>query len=258
MYISQTNSTNTLLRDEYRDAPHLFTIRTDYQTSGRGQAGNGWESERGKNLLFSTLLRPERMEAARQFELSMAVSLALYRTVKGEMSTINCQLSTIKWPNDLYFGDRKLAGILIENVLQGPYIESSIVGVGLNVNQTVFHAAPNPISLRLITGKEYELDKLLNAFLAQLQSALTESPNALKQAYLATLYRREGFFPYQEREVSILPTNNISAAEAEKENRPVFWAEIAGVSDVGELILRRQDGTKKSYHYKQIRYVLES
>ena len=258
MYISQTNSTNTLLRDEFRDAPHLFTIRTDYQTSGRGQAGNGWESKRGQNLLFSTLLRPQRMEATLQFELSMAVSLALYRTIKGKMSTVNCPLSTIKWPNDLYFGDRKLAGILIENVLQGPYIERSIVGIGLNVNQTVFHAAPNPVSMRLLTGKEYDLDELLNTFLAQLQSALTESSEFLRQAYLSVLYRREGFFPYQEREVSVLPTNNISAAEAKKENRPVFWAEIAGVSDVGELILRRQDGSEKPYHYKQIRYVLES
>lgn len=256
MYISQTNSTNTLLRDAYPDAPHLFTIRTDYQSAGRGQSGNGWESEAGQNLLFSTLLRPDHMPAARQFDLSMAVALALHRTIKGEMSIVNFQLSTIKWPNDLYYGDLKLAGILIENILQGACIERSIVGVGLNVNQRTFASAPNPTSLSLITGQRYDLDALLERFLAELATTLTLPHEELKQAYLSVLYRREGFYPYQEREVSVLPTNNISPAEAERQAKPVFMAEIADVTDFGELILRTRDGENRTYHYKQIRYVL--
>ena len=253
MYISQTNSTNTLLRDAYPDAPHLFTIRTDYQSAGRGQAGNGWESEAGQNLLFSTLLRPDHMPAARQFDLSMAVALALHRTVP---ITNNRSPLTVKWPNDLYYGDLKLAGILIENILQGACIERSIVGVGLNVNQRTFASAPNPTSLRLITGQRYDLDALLERFLAELETTLTLPHDEIKQAYLSVLYRREGFYPYQEREVSVLPTNNISPAEAERQAKPVFMAEIAGVTDFGELILRTRDGENRTYHYKQIRYVL--
>lgn len=256
MYISQTYSTNTLLRDDYPDAPHLFTIRTGYQTAGRGQAGNGWESEEGKNLLFSTLIRPDELPAARQFELSMAVSLALLRTVTALLPENEAQAVAIKWPNDLYWHDQKLAGILIENCLQGSLVGRSVCGIGLNVNQTTFAAAPNPVSLKQITGKEYEPEAILQSFLAELQDALALPPEALRENYLACLYRREGFYPYQEREVSVLPTNNISPEAARAENRPVFMAEIAGITAFGELVLRDREGNTHTYHYKQIRYVL--
>ena len=256
MYISQTYSTNTLLRDEYPDAPHLFTIRTGFQTAGRGQAGNGWESEADRNLLFSTLIRPDDLPATEQFSLCMAVSLALYRTVESLMQPYDTAPLAIKWPNDLYYGDLKLAGILIENIIQGANIARSVAGIGLNVNQTAFHAAPNPVSLTQITGRTYDIELILNNFLAELPRVLALPACELRTAYMARLYRSEGFHPYQEREVSVQPTNNISPEQAQTEPRPVFLAEIAGITPFGELILRDSDGREHTYHYKQIRYVL--
>ena len=256
MYISQTYSTNTLLRDEYPDAPHLFTIRAGYQTAGRGQAGNGWESEADRNLLFSTLIRPDNLPATEQFNLSMAVSLALYRTVAALLPTEEADALSVKWPNDLYFGDLKLAGILIENIIQGANIARSVAGIGLNVNQSVFTSAPNPVSMTQITGRSYDLELILNDFLAELTRVLAMPADGLRGAYMACLYRRRGFHPYQEREVSVLPTNNISPEQARAEKRPVFLAEIAGITPFGELILRDQNGLEHTYHYKQIRYVL--
>ena len=113
MYIKQTYSTSTLLRELYtEELPHLYTIRTDFQTAGRGQAGNSWESEEGKNLLFSALLRYNNIRATEQWRLSMLVAVALWEVLANYLPQE--QLS-IKWPNDIYFGDKKLVGILIEN-----------------------------------------------------------------------------------------------------------------------------------------------
>ena len=120
MYIPETHSTSSLLHELYdENLPHMFTIRTDYQTAGRGQAGNSWESEAGKNLLFSALLRYEGIHATQQWRLSMLVSVALWETLAKYLSP---ELLTIKWPNDIYFEDKKLVGILIENSLSGQYI----------------------------------------------------------------------------------------------------------------------------------------
>lgn len=249
MYIRQTNSTSTLLREQYSDSlPHLYTIRTDYQSAGRGQAGNGWESEDGKNLLFSTLLRTE-MHAAEQFRLTILVSVAM-REMLGRY--LPADGLTIKWPNDIYFGDRKLSGILVENTLIGSRVAYSIVGIGLNVNQTAFTSnAPNPVSMRQITGVEYDVPALLDDYLevlAQWQNAPAET---LREAYLAHLYRRTGLHPYIEREVSLAPTAIARHADG------AFLAEIAGITPQGELLLRRESGEEKAYHFKQIRFVIE-
>jgi BirA family biotin operon repressor/biotin-[acetyl-CoA-carboxylase] ligase len=124
MYIKQTYSTSTLLRELYSEQlPHLYTIRTDFQTAGRGQAGNTWESEAGKNLLYSTLLRYEGLLVTEQWRISMLVALAWWDTLAKYVSADQL---TIKWPNDIYYGDKKLAGILIENSLLGMQIGYSI------------------------------------------------------------------------------------------------------------------------------------
>ena len=138
MFIAETDSTNNLLRRLYLDENDLFTIYTDFQTAGRGQQGNGWESEKGKNLLFSTLLREWSIPVSSQFLINQIVSLSLYHTVRAILKEDQQSLLTIKWPNDLYFQDKKLAGILIENIWQGNQVSHSIAGIGLNVNQTVF------------------------------------------------------------------------------------------------------------------------
>lgn len=248
MYIRQTNSTSTLLREQYSDdLPNLYTIRTDYQSAGRGQAGNGWESEDGKNLLFSTLLRTE-VQAADQFRLTMAVSVAMVEMLRRYLPADGL---TIKWPNDIYFGDKKLAGILVENTLVGSRVAYSIVGIGLNVNQTVFTSnAPNPVSMRQITGKEYNVAVLLDEYLVALQRCLDMPAELLQETYLSHLYRRTGLHPYIEREVSLAPTSIAQSANG------AFLAEIRGITPQGELILWREDGETKAYHFKQIRFVI--
>ena len=192
MYIKQTYSTSTLLRELYSEQlPHLYTIRTDFQTAGRGQAGNTWESQEGKNLLFSALLRYDNIRATEQWRLSMLVPLALWDVLAKYLPADRL---TIKWPNDIYYDNQKLVGILIENALAGQYIGHSIAGIGLNINQVQWISnAPNPISMKQITGQEYEPEALMNEWIAAMQQWEDCSTEQLYQAYYQHLYRREGW-----------------------------------------------------------------
>jgi BirA family biotin operon repressor/biotin-[acetyl-CoA-carboxylase] ligase len=250
MYIKQTYSTSTLLRELYtEELPHLYTIRTDFQTAGRGQAGNSWESEEGKNLLFSALLRYNNIRATEQWRLSMLVAVALWEVLANYLPQE--QLS-IKWPNDIYFGDKKLVGILIENSLAGQYVGYSIAGIGLNINQTEWRSnAPNPISMKQITGQEYKAEELMNEWVHAMANWEAQSTEAIQTAYLQHLYRREGWHTYVEREVSVAPT-----AIAQSGIEGAFLAMFAGITPQGELILRTTNNEEKTYHFKQIRFVL--
>ena len=257
MFIDETHSTSSLLRETYDDSlPHLFTIRTDFQTAGRGQAGNSWESEKGKNLLFSTLLRYPEVEAANQWRLSMLVAVAVREAIASILSPLASRLSpiTIKWPNDIYYNDQKLVGILIENTLSGRQIAYTIAGVGINVNQTQWLSnAPNPVSMKQITGEEYDVENLLNAFLEAIQRWEKASTEQLREEYIKHLYRRTGWYPYLEREVSVVPTN-IQLATQPADG--VFLAQWVDITPQGEWVLRLKSGEEKRYHFKQIRFVL--
>ena len=257
MFIDETHSTSSLLRETYDDSlSHLFTIRTDFQTAGRGQAGNSWESEKGKNLLFSTLLRYPEVEAANQWRLSMLVAVAVREAIASILSPLALRLSpiTIKWPNDIYYNDQKLVGILIENTLSGRHIAYTIAGVGINVNQTQWLSnAPNPVSMMQITGEEYDVENLLNAFLEAIQRWETASTEQLREEYIKHLYRRTGWHPYLEREVSVAPTN-IQLATQPADG--VFLAQWVDITPHGEWVLRLKSGEEKRYHFKQIRFVL--
>ena len=150
-YIPQTISTNVLCWKMFkeRDIPEGLVVVADYQTAGKGQAGNSWESARGKNLLFSIVLYPHHIPIEEQFLISQAVSVG----IKNVLDTVSDDI-TIKWPNDMYWKDSKLAGILIETSLFRNIISKAVIGVGLNVNQTEFISdAPHPISLKQIAGK---------------------------------------------------------------------------------------------------------
>ena len=257
MFIDETHSTSSLLRETYDDSlPHLFTIRTDFQTAGRGQAGNSWESEKGKNLLFSTLLRYPEVEAANQWRLSMLVAVAVREAITSILSPLASRLSpiTIKWPNDIYYNDQKLVGILIENTLSGRHIAYTRAGVGINVNQTQWLSnAPNPVSMKQITGEEYDVESILNAFLEAVQRWETASTEQLREEYIKHLYRRTGWHPYLEREVSVAPTSiQLSAQAADA----VFLAQWVDITPQGEWVLRLKSGEEKRYHFKQIRFVL--
>ena len=243
MYIKATHSTNTLLKEllakgEWPEGERF--LYTGFQTAGRGQAGNGWESEEGKNLLCSILLPPKK----ELFDLNVLTAVAVQRLL-GEGFTI-------KWPNDIYYGDKKVAGILIENAIIGNEIKYSIAGIGLNVNQTTFlSSAPNPVSLKQISGKETDIDALMQALMTQIEALEAMDEAQVWAYYRDHLYRREGFWPFVEREVSTAPTMN-----AEKGAEGIFLAKIENVRTNGEIELRDQAGNLRIYHFKQVRYVL--
>ena len=256
MYIKATHSTNTLLKEllakgEWPEGERF--LYTAFQTAGRGQAGNGWESEEGKNLLCSILLPPRKD----LFYLNVLVSVAVHKVIRSllfERSGL-CSLSeavSIKWPNDIYYGDKKIAGILIENAILGNEVKYSIAGIGLNVNQTTFlSSAPNPVSLKLISGKETDIDALMQALMTQIEALEAMDEAQVWAYYRDHLYRREGFWPFVEREVSTAPTMN-----AEKGAEGIFLAKIENVRTNGEIELRDQNGNLRIYHFKQVRYVL--
>lgn len=250
MYIKTTNSTSTLLKEllakgEWPEGEGF--LYAGYQTAGRGQTGNRWESEAEKNLLCSVLIEAncEWFKANGSFYLNVAVSVALLRTI----SELGISELAIKWPNDIYWQDKKLAGILIENAIIGNKVKYSIAGIGLNVNQTEFTSdAPNPVSMRQITGKEYDIDALMKSLYTEVQKTLEED---VWEEYKSHLYRREGLWPFVEREVSITPTMN-----ADQQTEGLFMARIEDILPTGEIVLRDQQGKDRKYHFKQVRYVL--
>ena len=250
MFIERTNSTNTLMREmiakgEWPEGECF--LRTDFQTAGRGQTGNGWESEEGKNLLCSILLPPRQ----NLFELNVVTSVAVHRMINCQLSILNSQL-TIKWPNDIYWRDKKVAGILIENAIIGNDVKYSIAGIGLNINQTEWLSqAPNPVSLKQIDGEERKIEELMARLLQEINQAHKEDVWAY---YRAHLYRREGFWPFVEREVSLEPTMNVQRDEVQ--GRKVFMARIADILPTGEMVLEDQQGKERKYHFKQVRYVI--
>ena len=181
------------------------------------------------------------------FYLNVAVSVAVYKLLSQQLIA-NSQQLTVKWPNDIYWGDKKVAGILIENAIIGNELKYSIAGIGLNVNQTEWKSdAPNPVSLKQITGKEYNLEALMQSLYEQVQRTLNED---CWNYYKAHLYRKDGFWPFVEREVSTAPTMNAQA------NANAFLAHIKDVLPTGELVLQDQQGQERKYHFKQIRYVV--
>ena len=222
-------------------------LRTDFQTAGRGQTGNRWESEEGKNLLCSILLPPRQ----NLFELNVVTSVAVHRMINCQLSILNSQL-TIKWPNDIYWRDKKVAGILIENAIIGNEVKYSIAGIGLNINQTEWLSqAPNPVSLKQIDGKERKIEEMMARLLQEINQALKED---VWTYYRTHLYRREGFWPFVEREVNLEPTMNVQREEMP--STKVFMARIADILPTGEMVLEDQQGKERKYHFKQVRYVI--
>lgn len=245
MYIKSTNSTNTFLLEQLAKGTwprNERLVRAGYQTAGRGQTGNGWESEPEKNLLCTVLLQPRK----NLFELNMRVSIAVQRLLGDAF--------TIKWPNDIYWQDRKVAGILIENVITGGEVKYSVAGIGLNVNQTAWlSGAPNPISLKQINGDGADIDiEGLEERLIRMIDEVTATPQEEVQAYYkAHLYRKDGFWPFVEREVNTTPTMNALPSEQGQ-----FLARIMDILPTGEMLLEDKQGQQRKYHFKQIRYVI--
>ena len=240
IHIDETDSTNQWLKEHGDGSPDSFVVVADYQTAGRGCGTNTWESERGKNLLFSILIHPtqvgldavsseKQLPASEQFHISMAVSLAICEALGQFIGDLS-----IKWPNDIYWRNGKICGILIENTLKGNAIKDSIIGVGLNVNQQTFHSnAPNPVSLWQISGQETDREQLLKDILRCLEHYLYQD---IKAQYSSLLYRRQGFHPYADKDGA-------------------FMAEIVNVEDDGHLLLRDDSGYDRRYAFKEVQFI---
>lgn len=195
-------------------------VRTFCQTLGRGQRQKQWESEDFSNLTFSLIYYPVFLSVSKQFQLSKAIALGVADFVK---STAKIEDVKIKWPNDIYVGNKKIAGILIENTVSGNKISSAVIGIGLNVNQTTFRQEiPNPVSLKMIAGKELDLENCFQKLCVSLEARYMQlkagKENVINEHYHKALYGLN-----EEREFIIDNKNMI--------------AEIIGVDDLGRLKL---------------------
>ena len=239
--VSQTASTNTYLSRLAATLPGGTVIYTPSQTAGRGQKGNSWESEDGKNLTFSLLLKRPPVKAHDQFYLSEAAALAVVEALTAGAG----DGFTVKWPNDVYWHDKKVCGMLIESSLDGRDIATSIIGIGINVNQERFLSdAPNPVSLTNITGREHNLDALLKRVCSRIEELVSglddiETRADLHRRYMAALYRNDGaMHPYED-------------AAGHR-----FLATVADIAPDGTLTLRHEDGTVASYLFKEVRHII--
>lgn len=192
--LDETLSTNAELRRLQMEGslPEGSVVMAEFQIAGRGQVGNSWHSARGKNLLLSFLLYPHSVKAKDQFIISQIVSMALKNVLDGYMSNV-----TIKWPNDIYWNDKKIAGILIENSLSGQHIEHTIVGIGLNVNEKNFPSVlPNPVSLSQVVGFDIDRELLFTSLhieILRLYDAMERGEIApIELKYMQSLYRKDG------------------------------------------------------------------
>ena len=233
IYLDKIDSTNSFLKNHFENG---LLVYTKHQTSGRGQQNNTWESEAGKNLLLSFGISPVFLDASKQFYLSKSVSLAVYDLVSTYAKDVK-----IKWPNDIYVSDKKIAGILIENSLRGSQISSSTVGIGLNINQSKFpESLINPVSLSQLCGKQYDIKQILSELISFLncryEELVSNNYKNLTSEYLKHLYGYK-----QERNFLI--------------SGQIVQAAITGVEENGRLILQFKNGNLKSFAFKEIQFI---
>lgn len=239
--IPEVDSTNSWLARNAASIAETTLVAAHEQTAGRGQRGNTWEAEPGANLTFSVLWRPTDFAPARQFAISEAFALAIADTL-ADLYGIEAR---VKWPNDIYVGDRKLCGILIEHAVIGRRIERTIAGAGININQTVFRSpAPNPVSVAQITGREHSLSEALEAVAAAIDRRFAvleaEGPGErLHTEFMSRMWRADGH-PHPFREPDGEP----------------FSAVIEGVESDGMLRLRDTAGRLRRYAFKQVEFLL--
>jgi BirA family transcriptional regulator, biotin operon repressor / biotin---[acetyl-CoA-carboxylase] ligase len=216
-----------------------LVIWADQQINGVGHGNNRWESESGKNLTFSLVLCPLKLNPADQFLLTQMVSVAIHDLI---LEYIPSEAVKIKWPNDIYIAHDKVAGILIRNVLSGNNIRYSIIGIGLNVNQESFNSdAPNPVSLIHYLGTSLVLEDILSKLLIRINGIYAgldskEYVEELNKSYIENLYRYRQEARY-------------------REGKREFMATIEGIGEYGKLKLKLKKGTSVLYDFKEVEFV---
>lgn len=226
-----TTSTNDELKSRFRESElqHLTTIYAMEQTKGKGQQGARWVSEKGKNLTFSTLII-KNIESLTPFLVNQILSVTIVEWLKRELQI----RAKIKWPNDILSVQHKLAGILIENNFSGKKLTSSIVGIGLNVNQETFENLPRAISIKNITGREFDLESLLISFLSLLENNLRD-PLRVAQEYHRYLFKYNQLTSF-------------------KSSKGIFEAVVKGTDSDGKLLLQINDQLS-AFELKELEWV---
>lgn len=239
VHLPQTDSTMLQLQcPEYAHCTKEFVLMTtDYQTAGHGQKNTSWESAQGKNLLFGFLFHPTKVQAVQQFALSEALALG----IRAALLQFVTEGISVKWPNDIYWHDKKIAGLLLTHTLCGASIATTLTGVGLNVNQHTFVSdAPNPVSLYQILSKELPRHQVLEAVLQQFEvryrQLLQGHYTTLHQEYMQCLYCGSGLHTYED-------------------NTGRFQATIQHISSTGMLHLQPTNGTKRAYAFKEVKLI---
>ena len=235
---NRLNSTNLLaakmVSEQHEKIP--FWIRTDDQFAGRGQGDNSWLSAAGQNLTGTLVIYPDHFLAVKQFSISQVFALSaltFLRLFAGDV--------TIKWPNDLYCGDKKAGGILIETAVSGQYLNHVILGIGLNINQVDFpKGLPNPVSIGMITGLQYDLQEMEELLITAFQSFFGLLENGefsrIHDDYSGNLYRLGEWSRF-------------------RRGGEVFSARISGVNEFGQLLLERENGASAAFNYHELEYL---
>lgn len=233
---STNNYANDLIVSDTADEGTVVLAR--FQKSGKGQSGNSWESEYDKNLLMSLVLFPYFLEAAKQFYLSKIISLSIIDVLKEHVEGVS-----IKWPNDIYVNDKKVAGILIENGIKDRHLDYAVIGLGLNLNQEKFNSdAPNPVSLCHLTDKYFETEfmakKIRKRFWFWYEILKQNNFQKIDAIYLRQLYR--------------YGQDHLFKKEGE-----IFEARIVGIGEFGQLQLQKKSGEKEEFLFKEVEFVLK-
>lgn len=238
IYEAACASTNSLAAQglDKRCLPEGTVVITDHQYQGRGQRGNVWHSEPHKNLTFSVIFYPTFLAAQQIFSLNIITTLAIQNVLARYIPSGLC----IKWPNDIYYQEKKLGGVLIENVLEKHTLKASIIGIGLNVNQACF-TLPTSTSLSLVCQRTFSLPQLLVQMLARLESHYlqlrAQDIAPLKAAYLQNMYWIDEIHTF-------------------KDKYHTFQGTIKGVDAVGRLVIEQADGTLLSYDRQALTFVV--
>lgn len=238
IHLDEVESTNSFLHAYSGKEGSLMTIaHAEYQTAGRGQGGNRWESAKGLNLTFSVKSYPVDLPVNRQYLMLEAGALAVYHALSGYSDGFS-----IKWPNDIYWKDYKISGTLSECSVSSHGVRSCILGTGINVNQTHFQGnVPNPISLSTIVGHEVSrmalLDKVTEHLAVLLERINKRDYEMVDKEYKQHLYRSKGYHLYEDANGR-------------------FEAEYSDILDNGHLLLKRRDGLVSEYAFKEVAFVL--
>ena len=239
IHIRETSSTNNYLKELLltKSVEEGTVVWADFQSAGKGQRGNGWESEAEKNILFSIVLFPSFVKAGEQFILSQIVSLAVANCLQEYTEGIS-----IKWPNDIYWNEKKICGILLENTILEDNIGYSVAGIGININQEDFKSdAPNPVSLKQITNRDCNLEEILKTVVDNInvyyqQINIGNADHLVKQ-YKESLFRKEGYHLYNDGGLN-------------------FLARIQDVNSSGILILKTKEGEERHFAFKEVKYII--